>query len=271
MSAHPRIQATDRVADVLARDEALVDVFVRHSPHFAKLRSGALRRVMARLVTVEQAARIAAVDVDALLRDLDAALGLEPRAEHVADDGARARDDRAAIATHPAGAPVVELDVRDDLREGREPFSRIMAAVAALADRDVLRLRATFEPAPLIAVLARRGFAHESLEHAADDWSVWFWRDASASREEGRPARDASSVVELARDEQMLDVRGLEPPEPMLRTMRALESMPRGCTLVHVNVRVPRLLLPMLVESGFAFDIDESDPERVVVRIRHAE
>ena len=55
-SAAP-VAPTDRVSDVLARDEALVDVFVRNAPHFAKLRNRAMRRVMARLVTVEQAAR----------------------------------------------------------------------------------------------------------------------------------------------------------------------------------------------------------------------
>ena len=37
------ILATDRVSDVLARDESLVDVFVRLAPHFAKLRNRMMR------------------------------------------------------------------------------------------------------------------------------------------------------------------------------------------------------------------------------------
>ena len=76
----------------------------------------------------------------------------------------------------PSSAPVVEVDVREDLRAGREPFGRIMSAVSALQDGDVLHLRATFEPVPLFAVLGERGFQYESRSHAADDWSVWFWR-----------------------------------------------------------------------------------------------
>jgi hypothetical protein len=73
--------------------------------------------------------------------------------------------------------PVVELDVRDDLRAGREPFERIMAAVADLPPDAALHLHATFEPFPLFAVLGRRGFAHRSEQHADDHWSVWFWRE----------------------------------------------------------------------------------------------
>ena len=76
-SAAP-VAPTDRVSDVLARDEALVDVFVRHAPHFAKLRNRAMRKVMARLVTVEQAARTAGVSADVLVDDLNTALGFAP-------------------------------------------------------------------------------------------------------------------------------------------------------------------------------------------------
>ncbi|MCC6316631.1 MAG: DUF2249 domain-containing protein [Gemmatimonadaceae bacterium] len=76
----------------------------------------------------------------------------------------------------PPSAPVVELDVRDDLRSGREPFSKIMGAVAKLEPGAVLHLRAIFEPVPLFAVLGERGFTHTSRSHAPDDWSVWFWR-----------------------------------------------------------------------------------------------
>ena len=256
----------DRVSDVLARDETLVDVFVRHSPHFEKLRHRALRRTMARLVTVAQAARVAGVAPEVLLRDLNAAVGA------ASVPGVAPSTDRAA-GRHPQGAAVVELDLREDIRAGREPFPRIMAAVAALATDAVLHLRTPFEPAPLFTVLSKRGFAHESRENGPGDWSTWFWRggdgapsgDASATARATPPGGDATMH---AAHEQWLDVRGLEPPEPMLRTLAALETLPPGHTLVQVNARIPQFLLPILHERGFEFDIDESAPERVLVRIR---
>ena len=72
----PPVTADDRISDVLARDESLIDVFVRHAPHFEKLRDRAMRRVMARLVTVEEAAQTANVATERLVRDLNEALGL---------------------------------------------------------------------------------------------------------------------------------------------------------------------------------------------------
>jgi hypothetical protein len=266
----PPVASDDRIADVLSRDPSLVDVFVRHSAHFEKLRIPALRRVMARLVTVEQAARVAGVGTAALVRDLNTALGIEssPAPAEAAGDPREAHD---AGTTRPPRAPVVELDLRDALRRGEEPFARIMAAVGALPFGAMLHLRTIFEPAPLYAVLARRGFLHETLSYAADDWSVWFWRAAvwpAATPAASAPVPDAEPASHAA-DERWLDVRGLEPPEPMLRTLAELETLPRGHTLVQVNARVPQFLLPMLVVRGFDFALDDTDPERVLLRIRH--
>lgn len=66
------------------------------------------------------------------------------------------------------------LDVREDLRVGREPFSRIMDAVARLAPGQALVLYATFEPTPLFAVMARKGFGHTARQIDGGDWEVRF-------------------------------------------------------------------------------------------------
>lgn len=274
MSAHAvptPIGPVDRVSDVLARDETLVDVFVRHSPHFEKLRNRTLRRVMAPLVTVEQAARVAGVAVDVLLRDLNDALGALAPAD-TARAGVPPQHASAstvpAAAHHPADRPTVELDLREDMRAGREPFSRIMAAVRELDDTQVLRLRTIFEPVPLFAVLAKRGFNYESRQDAPEDWSVRFWR--GAADDDAVVAEPAPTPDDDDRDREntlWLDVRGLEPPQPMLRTLAALEALPAGHELVQINVRVPQLLLPVLAERGYAVAVDESHADRVLVRI----
>ncbi|HET8698636.1 MAG TPA: DUF2249 domain-containing protein, partial [Gammaproteobacteria bacterium] len=225
------VAPTDRVSDVLARDEALVDVFVRHAPHFAKLRNRAMRRVMARLVTVEQAARTAGVSAGRLVDDLNAALGTAPERRANAGPATAAPPNgigNAGLSEPPSEWPVVEVDVRDDLRTGREPFSRIMAAVAALRAGEVLHLRAIFEPVPLLAVMEKRGFTHAARRHAADDWSVWFWRAAAAVAAMDRPTAMMPAALAPSERTVVLDVRGLEPPEPMRRTLSALDGLPAG-------------------------------------------
>ena len=272
-SATIPISPDDKVSDVLARDESLVDVFVRHAPHFEKLRNRGMRRVMARLVTVEQAARTANIPAERLVNELNAALGLAGEPSAGAPVGQTWSATAVAGECHPATAKVVELDVREDLRSGREPFSRIMSAIAGLRDGDVLHLRAIFEPAPLFTVLGKRGFAHESQAHADDDWSAWFWRPATTSVGAAGHAPPITTADDVPEDDERtiyLDVRGFSPPEPMTRTLAALESLVRGRTLVQINNRVPQFLLPALSERGFAWEIDASRPDRVLVRISRA-
>lgn len=170
-----------------------------------------------------------------------------------------------------AGVPddrLVEVDVREDLRAGREPFGRIMAARAALQPGQVLRVRAIFEPAPLYKVLGRQGLNHWTERLAEDDWRVWFYDAGALEAEPDAPLPDAPpadpGVV-------VLDVRGMEPPEPMVHTLAALEGLPEGGTLVQVNVRVPQFLLPRLEEMGFTYEVREEADGLVRTFIRRGE
>ncbi|MCC6521401.1 MAG: DUF2249 domain-containing protein [Polyangiaceae bacterium] len=265
------IAASDRVAAVLAQDERLLEVLVSASPTFEKLRSGALRRTFAHLVTVEQAARIAGVDAAALVERLNRALVAAEGAPATALPAAAASDAPAPLPPALRALPsarLVDLDVRADLRAGREPFRAILAAAQALPPGAVLRVRAIFEPAPLYPVLAKLGLAHATERLAADDWRVWFHRDGTAAP---APAPAAPAAAGDDGDELVvLDVRDLEPPEPMVRTLEALAALPRGKTLVQLNVRVPQFLLPKLRERGFVWEVREQSPEVVRLFIRHA-
>lgn len=258
------IRAQDRVASVLAQDERLLDVFVAAAPAFEKLRNAAMRKTMAKLVTVEQAARIAGVEPTQLVDRLnEVLLGATPIAELATTTVAAPPPIPAALAGLPPER-IVECDVREDLRAGREPFRRILDAARALPVGSVLRVRAIFEPAPLYAVLAKHGLAHATERLADDDWRVWFHHAATETAKPTEAAIGDDDVI-------VLDVRGLEPPEPMVQTLEALAVMPRGKTLVQLNVRVPQFLLPKLVERGFTYEIREQGPELVRLFIRHRE
>ena len=180
-----------------------------------------------------------------------------------------------AVACGMAAAPedlapenVVEVDVREDLRAGREPFSRIMAALQDVPRGGVLALRAIFEPVPLYAVLAKRGFTHCTEQLAADDWRVWFYPAGTRPPGAGRRADRQGPAPEADPAVVVLDVRDLEPPEPLVRTLAALEELPPGGTLVQINARVPQFLLPRLEERGFTYEIREQAPDLVRVFIR---
>ena len=146
---------------------------------------------------------------------------------------------------------IAHLDVREDVRSGRPPFERIMAAVTALAADDVLVLRAPFEPVPLYAALGKRGFLHRTERLAPDDWSVSFYREGGSPR--------------------VLDVRGLEPPQPMVRVLEEVERLSPGGELEVRHDRRPVFLYPQLEARGLVHETDEPEPGIVRIRIRRPE
>lgn len=67
--------------------------------------------------------------------------------------------------------------------------------------------------------------------------------------------------------EKFLDNRGLEPPNPMIRTLEALEAMAAGEVLVIHNDRVPIYLLPQLADAGVEYEVQEQPDGSAKVRI----
>jgi uncharacterized protein (DUF2249 family) len=159
----------------------------------------------------------------------------------------------------------VHLDAREDIRRGIEPFARIMAAVKGLREEDVLVLRAPFEPIPLYEVLGRRGLAHWTERRAADDWAVWFYREPAAA---GRAAPADPGPAATASTTSVVDVRGLEPPLPMVRVLERLDGLEPGQELLVIHERRPVFLYPQLDERGFVYETREAGPGRVEISIR---
>jgi uncharacterized protein (DUF2249 family) len=161
----------------------------------------------------------------------------------------------------PASLRRVDLDVRADIASGAEPFARIMAAVASLAPDQALVLRVPFEPMPLYGVLGRRGFSHWTETRQPGDWSIWFFR-GTESAGEGTAAPPAKAPTPAT-----LDVRGLEPPQPLVRVLERLDTLGPGEALIVIHDRRPLLLYPQIEERGFVHRTEEPRPGLVHILI----
>lgn len=143
----------------------------------------------------------------------------------------------------------VDLDVRPTLRDGGEPFEQIMQTVSALGPDQGLRLLATFEPVPLFHVLGSKGFTHEATELAGGDWEVLFTPLQSVTAVNPVPAI-ANDTTEWPEPDQHLDNRELDPPEPMVRILAAIETLQHGEVLSALLCREPMFLFPELEKRG---------------------
>jgi uncharacterized protein (DUF2249 family) len=164
-----------------------------------------------------------------------------------------------------------ELDVRPVLKAGGEPFAAIMETINNLAPGQGLRLKATFKPTPLFAVLGSRGFAHEESEIGGGDWEVLFTPTGEAPTG-ASPAPAGADAGEAAWPEPKLEMdnRELDPPEPMVKILAATETMAKGEVLAALLGREPIFLFPELAKRGHAwrggFEPDGTT-YRVLVRV----
>lgn len=108
-------------------------------------------------------------------------IGLGPPPWHTFHMSRSRPDVLASLPPHR----LVHLDVREEIRQGKEPFPMIMEAVHGLRPDQVFVLRAPFEPLPLYNVLGKRGFVHWAESRADDDWTIWFWREGESRTGDG--------------------------------------------------------------------------------------
>lgn len=180
MSTTPRPPITPemRVGALLEAYPELEPVLVGQAPAFANLKNPVLRRTVAKVATLAQAARVGGLDVRALVQALRAAAGhtgLEARPE--AGSGATTasppgwyREDRV----------VATVDADEMLARGEHPLGIMSQKAQALVGSEILALDSGFLPAPLIDAFRARGYEVEAFETTPTRFRTCLRRGAAA-------------------------------------------------------------------------------------------
>lgn len=154
----PLINPGMKVAELLDTWPELEAALIDQAPEFRKLRNPILRRTVARVATLQQAAGIAGISVRDLVVTLRKAIG-QPVDDAAADTG-------AALAAE-AGEPPAWLDPsrvtrRIDadamLAAGQVPLTAAFEAARALQPGEILEITASFRPVPLVENLEKQGY-----------------------------------------------------------------------------------------------------------------
>jgi len=171
----PDISPRTRVGDLLG-DPALEEALLALSPAFAKLRNPVLRRTVARVATLRQAAEIAGLEVGVLVAALRRAAGQGP-----ADPGAPAAGG-AASASGPRpdwvlrAAIAGQVDAEQSLQRGDNPLVEVQRSLKTLAPHQAVLITASFKPAPLLELLQAQGHRVYCAREADQTWRCWVAR-----------------------------------------------------------------------------------------------
>lgn len=247
------------IATLLKQHPEALDVLIDASPHFKKLNNKLLRKAFAPRVSIEQAASIGGVDVQTLLENLNSKIGsgvstLHHHHEFETEEDFIMKPKPDALMNYSPEHEIT-LDVRPIIESGVDPFKDIMKAIKGLKPDNVFHLINTFDPVPLYSVLGSKGFEHWT-EKTGDVYNVYFYSGAgvsssspvSGSHVDGRSADLSDEHEEILVE---LDVRGLEPPEPMMRILETISRLEDNSILLVHHHREPVMLYEKLEQRGY--------------------
>src|SRR5688572_28314659 len=132
------ISPQTKISVILKANPKAVDAIASINPHFEKLRNHILRKILASRVTIADAARIGNASVATFFEKLEP-LGFVTENGNVSDTKTAAPG-LVEKKEKPADMPteMVELDVREALESGNDPFNEIMDGVKNLLPNQAL-------------------------------------------------------------------------------------------------------------------------------------
>jgi hypothetical protein len=161
-----------KVAELIDVYPQLEQVLIETVPAFEKLRNPILRKTVARVTTLQQAATIGSVNVEDLIIRLRTEVGQDPLS------GAGATVYTTQRPGWFAETRVVdELDARGMLAAGEQPVNQVLADLHGLGQGDIYKLVAPFMPAPLVDKASSLGISHWVTRADDQEYVIYFCRE----------------------------------------------------------------------------------------------
>lgn len=244
------IDAHTKIGALLKQHPQALEAIIGISPAFEKLRNPILRKLMAGRTSIAMAAKIGGCTIDDFYRQL------QPLGFVVGDkkETSEKRKPLPPFMLQLKKEQLVELDVRKNIASGNDPLQLIMQRIHSLQKGQVLKIINTFEPAPLMQLLAKKGFESYADEVAPQLVETYFYQKGEETFEKGEVSDrdDWDSLMQQYQPHlQTIDVRHLPMPQPMHAILEKLEHLPTGSALMVYHKRIPVFLLPELAERGF--------------------
>ncbi len=159
----PAITPKTKVADLLKQYPELEKVLIEQAPEFNKLTNPVLRRTVAKITTLEQAAAIAKIDLSNMINNLRKFVGqdmieIQNSIKSTSNDFAITTDN--IIKETVDGRPIIS--------SGGHPLQMVMQKIGEAKSGEIIKLITPFAPIPMIDVAKERGYK-VCLEKASEN------------------------------------------------------------------------------------------------------
>ncbi|MFW6246074.1 MAG: DUF1858 domain-containing protein [Tangfeifania sp.] len=158
-----------KVLQLIEQYPQLEDILIEYAPAFKKLKNPVLRKTVARVATLQQAASIGNVKVEDLINRLR---------KEVGQDLLQESEDASYNVKRPAwfdeGKIDMELDAGEMLEQGEQPVNQVITDLKKLPAGKIYKLKAPFVPAPIIDKATSLSFEHWVDKKSSEEVVVYF-------------------------------------------------------------------------------------------------
>lgn len=159
------ISPKTKVGELLDTFPQLEDVLLELSPSFAKLKNPILRKTVARVASLQQAAIIGGLKVDELVNRLRKEVGQDIYSGDTENTQYLAVTppdwfNKTQVIRHFNASPIIN--------SGGSPMAEILTLAKELQADKILEIKTPFVPAPIIDMLKDQGFKSFSLQQGED-------------------------------------------------------------------------------------------------------
>jgi hypothetical protein len=160
-----------KVLELIETYPQLEDVLIKYVPSFSKLKNPLLRRTVAKIATVQQAASIGNVKTGDLINLLRKEVGQE-----LLNSGADTVYNTKRPSWFEEALIEKEFDIREMLAAGEQPVNQVISDLNHLNSGRIYKLISPFLPAPLIDKAISLKIDHWVLKDSEDLVLVYFYK-----------------------------------------------------------------------------------------------
>jgi hypothetical protein len=159
-----------KVLQLIEAYPQLEEVLIGLVPAFSKLKNPILRKTVARITNLQQAAQVGDISIDLLINTLRKAIG-QDSAEFKKQEN---QQSAGTPAWFDASKVFRELDARPMLAAGEHPVAQVLEDLKQMPAGKIYLLIAPFLPAPLIDKASSLGALHFVVKEAGNVYKVYF-------------------------------------------------------------------------------------------------
>ena len=161
MSNRPPITPDTKVAELLDNYPELEDVLIGLAPPFKKLKNPLLRRSVAKVTSLRQAAAVGKISVHETVDKLRAIVGQQQiSGEPIRDGDSYFSGEPEWFDRSQVVATIVEAELSPDVM----PLNPLIRRAAKLREGEIIELVTTYLPAPGIDIMKGKGFSVWSVD-----------------------------------------------------------------------------------------------------------